>query len=224
MDIVTKTIDAKAITVQMIRNEFEKMNKAGEKERIIKLSLDTTKPEIIAVEKSGNAYSCRYKKKGVLLFEGLVVLDELNISITNMLDKAYEAMENEEFKDKCYEAYQLDWMLSHGFSLNDLYKAQLKYMQEMFDPEDFIEDGDEKTFDFDESDLERSMEQGRDILLYEQGLGNGSIFVTKNEFLQAEFLDDWYMRHLLGNMPDSKNLKLLYKKIMLLENGVEVAV
>lgn len=37
----------------------------------------------------------------------------------------------EEFRKKCYEKYQLNWMLSHGYSLQDLIDAMNeKYMED----------------------------------------------------------------------------------------------
>ncbi len=104
--------------------------------------------------------------------------------------------EKEQFEKKCYEMYQLDWMMSHGYSLSNLFDVMLQYEKEMFQREDFIEDGDEKTFDFDEDDLERSAVQARDIFLYEQGFGSGTIFACFGEFLDHEYLDVDYMKHL----------------------------
>lgn len=37
----------------------------------------------------------------------------------------------EEFRKKCYEKYQLNWMLSHGYSLQDLIDAMNeKYIED----------------------------------------------------------------------------------------------
>ncbi len=119
--------------------------------------------------------------------------------------------EKEQFEKRCYEMYQLDWMLSHGYSLGNLYDKMLEYEKEMFQREDFIEDGEEKTFDFDESDLERSAVQARDIFLYEQGFGSGEIFACFDEFLTHEYLDVDYMKHLFDEVGVSDALKRQYQ-------------
>jgi len=46
-------------------------------------------------------------------------------------------MDRSIFEQKCYETYQLDWLISHGYSLNDLYKEMLDCISEALDPVDF---------------------------------------------------------------------------------------
>lgn len=99
-----------------------------------------------------------------------------------------------DFKEKCYEAYQLDWMLSHGLSLNDLYRRAadilLEELQDHLPP-----------FHTDEVSVKALAECIRERFLFEDGFGSGSLFVCKEEFLDNEFLDEDYMLRLLSAMP-----------------------
>lgn len=109
-------------------------------------------------------------------------------------------MTKQDFEQKCYDAYKLDWMISHGFSLRDYLEA-LIYEDEEARAANCYPEGDAR--DIFES-LDASFE-------YETGFG-GSIWVCKGEFLEAEFLDPDYMEHLLSIMPCSKEMKDFWKK------------
>ncbi len=115
-------------------------------------------------------------------------------------------MTKEEFEQKCYEAYQLDWMLSHRFSLQDLLNVMEENRKEVFDPDDY------KEAPFDESDLARNTEQAIDQFLYTTGFGDSSIWVCKDEFLGAEFKDSDYMFHLLSIMPNGKEMEKFWRQ------------
>lgn len=123
----------------------------------------------------------------------------------------------EEFEQKCYGLYQLEWMMRHGFSLEDLYNVMLKYEKEMFDPMDFRDSDGELNYEneFDESDLERAADQARNILLFEEGFDGKQIFAPfRQNFLDAEYKDTTYMKQLF-EMQDEKEknkLKKLYLK------------
>jgi hypothetical protein len=73
-------------------------------------------------------------------------------------------------------SYQLDWMISHGYSLDDLYERAIDYAKSMFDEHD--KDDHITTHD----GIERLFMQMRDTFLYEQGFGSGSIFVSYSDF------------------------------------------
>lgn len=134
--------------------------------------------------------------------------DDQILSIRIMLVNLYDMIDKKAFEDECYNAFQLDWMISHGHTLNDLYNLQLENMQEMFDPKDF----EEKPFS--KEDLERAMAQARDTFLYSTGFEEGGLFPDKNEFLTHEYMDADYMMHLLLMMYDDGTRSLLerYKK------------
>ena len=44
-------------------------------------------------------------------------------------------MTKEQFENKCYEAYQLDWMISHGYSLSDYRKLLSELASECIEEE-----------------------------------------------------------------------------------------
>ena len=87
-------------------------------------------------------------------------------------------------RDKIYRAYQLDWMLSHGYSLRDY----------ALDEDDEDED--------DESILDRLSDEGI----------NGMCFASFDEFLDAEYQDEEYMTQLIERMPDSDSVMELWYK------------
>ncbi len=124
--------------------------------------------------------------------------------------------EKTKFEDRCYKLYQLEWMMSHGYSLDDLYKVMLKYEQDMFDPDDFRDSDGNLSYEneFNAEDLERAAMQARDIFLFEQGFGHGQIFACKEEFLDAEYHDAAYMKWLFETQVDEEadKLKALYTK------------
>ena len=95
----------------------------------------------------------------------------------------------EQFEDKYYRAYQLDWMLSKGFSLKDMYDGIVGLMAENLDenPREIPVTG---------GDLWLHADKARDAFLYDVGFPGGTIFVCKQEFLHAEFRDPDYMQHL----------------------------
>ena len=90
-----------------------------------------------------------------------------------------------EFKRRCYELYQLDWMMTHGYSLQDTFNVlregyseccalgvingvtgcndDFAYMQEYFEEQGFY----------------------------------GSIFVCEEDFYNCEYQDIEYMEYLL---------------------------
>nr|WP_297765856.1 hypothetical protein [uncultured Butyrivibrio sp.] len=216
MVVVIKPIDTLKGTIDYICTELRKCIHLQEgKEAKINLSLDLTKPEYILVKRETEMFRfyLKWYRNGNFISFYVSENEERMIGhVTEMVAGMAAVYEKEQLEQKCYEAYKLDWMMSHGYSLDDLYRAMLKYEKEMFDPEDFIEDGEERSFDFDESDLERSAMQARDILLYEQGFGSGSIWACKNEFLDHEYRDADYMRSLFGRMRDGKKLKEQYER------------
>lgn len=213
MEIITQAIPTKSMTVKYIRDELERLDKSQEKESKINLSLDLTKPEYITAKKTEQGFDLNYIRNNACL-GGLTVLSaDLETYITALLDMVIHNDEKVKFEQKCYELYQLEWMMSHGYSLNDLYKAMLKYEKDMFDPEDFTVDGD-GNMDFNESDLERAAEQARDIFLYQEGFDGSQIFARKEEFLDAEYQDAAYMKWLFETQVngDADKLKALYTK------------
>lgn len=223
MEIVTQKIDTKSRTVEYITDELIKVYEKRSlttQENKINLSLDLTKPEYILTEAFGDGddlhFYCEYYRMGKKIYTGDVYKKSMKKDITIMLDAVSDQIEKEAFEQKCYELYQLEWMMSHGYSLNDLYRVMLQYEQEMFDPDDFRDSEGNLSAknEFSEDDLERAAMQARDIFLFEQGFGKSHIFAGKKEFLDAEYKDPSYMKWLFDSQVDEEadRLKSLYRK------------
>ena len=104
------------------------------------------------------------------------------------------------FEQKCYDAYKLDWMQSHGYTLRDYLNALINEDEETSAAGNYPE-GD--TRDIFES-LDSSFE-------YETGFPGGTIWVCKDEFLGAEFKDPDYMLGLISRMANSAELEKFYR-------------
>ena len=218
MEIITETLDTAAIIAENVADSILKLYSAGEKGKRLNQSLDLKREEYceVALTKEGDltvadlcwvlnglvistysVYEIECKSKAEIAEEiksWIQVMDKRRASQTH-------------FEKKCYAAYQLDWMLSHGIGLDMLYKEQLEQMQDMFDPEDY------RNSQFDKDDLARSMEQGRDQILFNRGF-YGQMFASKPEFLTHEFYDADYMKGLLERMEgDAAALKAEYTRI-----------
>lgn len=96
-----------------------------------------------------------------------------------------------QIKEKYYRAYQLDWMLSHGWSLQDAYELVVGLMAENVDenPAEAPTTG---------GDIWLHAEKAKDAFLYDAGFGSGSMFACMDEFLGVEFRDKDYMEHLFA--------------------------
>ena len=95
-------------------------------------------------------------------------------------------MTKTEFERRCYELYQLNWMMEQGYSLQDAFNVLREGYAEAWASED-ISYGSGCDDDFDL--LEEYFE--------EQGF-NGNIFVGENEFYDNEYQDTEYMKQLLS--------------------------
>ena len=93
--------------------------------------------------------------------------------------------------ETAYRKYQLDWMLSHGFSLTDLKSEITSCMAEVLSDEDCRPEGGPQ------DRAESLMDDALDMFLNSQGFGSGSIFACRDEFEDNEFMDRYYMKHLL---------------------------
>ena len=113
-------------------------------------------------------------------------------------------MTQEQFEDKCYGAYQLDWMISHGYTLDDYRKNLSDLAGEAIedDTDDIPTNADEMT----------SLIENADTSFQEEMGFCGSLFACKDEFLDAEYLDPDYMDGLLSVMNDSKQYKTMWER------------
>ncbi|MBP3784421.1 MAG: hypothetical protein J6I68_14345 [Butyrivibrio sp.] len=225
MEIIVQKIDVRKGTIDYICTELRKLiHLQPRQEGKINLSLDLTKSEDISVFKhedeagSWFSFSWNIGKKHYVYGNISCDITKMVQDVERMYDdvtaKVREEAEKAIFEDRCYKLYQLEWMMSHGYSLDDLYKVMLKYEQDMFDPEDFGDGEYGHGHVFDASDLERAAMQARDIFLYQEGFGGSQIFADKEEFLDAEYQDAAYMKWLFETQVDEEadKLKALYTK------------
>lgn len=128
-------------------------------------------------------------------------------------DRLMKSMKKEDFESRCYEAYKLDWMISHGYSLRDYLNAIIQEDEEARAAGDYPEGDTDKIFET----LNDSFE--------ERGFG-GSLWACKDEFLESEFQDEAYMEHLFSVMPKSKEMeefwRVFYNKSRTVRPAIEV--
>lgn len=103
------------------------------------------------------------------------------------------------------KAYQLNWMLTHGYGLSDLMHIIVDRIAQ----------------DVDE-DAENAMTCGVHVkqmadatryeFLTEGEFNHGEMFACKDEFLENEYLERDIMRNILARMPESDKEKALYEK------------
>lgn len=116
--------------------------------------------------------------------------------------KKENKMTREQFQTKCYEAYQLQWMINHGASLTEFLNTITEAACETMGTDD-----DYAVISF-EKELTDLLQESRDSF---DDIGFcGSLFACKDEFLQTEYLNPDYMHHLLSQMPDSENCRKLW--------------
>lgn len=115
--------------------------------------------------------------------------------------------QKEEFECKCYEAYKLDWMLSHGATLSEIYKIMTEIAAEVIDDE-LMEVP--KTTDETRTLISHTNEVAKDSLLNDVGF-KGSMWACKDEFLETEFTDAEYMRSLFSRMLDHYSMLKFYE-------------
>lgn len=97
----------------------------------------------------------------------------------------YKYTTEEEFKRRCYELYQLDWLMTHGYSLQDVINVLREGYAECCSS-NLINQHTDWDEDFD------SVEE----YFEEQGF-NGTMFVCEDEFYDCEYQDTEYMEYLL---------------------------
>ena len=205
----------------------ETIKKVG-KERLVQLFIDAIKKEndIIYLEKASDRSKYITVEKGVVSGKKLrfdvsydhckECIDERTISddpsvwgedltlLMSDIDKKLLKREKS-FKEECYNAYQLHWMLSHGYSLHDAAEAVFDNMEEDF--RERVKYRDDPT-----TVITTSQEEGRDRFLFETGFGSGTIFACEEEFLDHEFLDPEYMDLLFSLMGSRKGYKARWRE------------
>ena len=108
------------------------------------------------------------------------------------------------FEHKCYEAYRLYWMLSHGNTLQELSGAINSLAAELVetDPVSAATDGDS---------TRRLMENAEQSFLCDSGFC-GAVWANKEKFLSEEFCDPDYMKTLLSLRSDGDEMWEFYQE------------
>lgn len=121
-------------------------------------------------------------------------------------------IDKDTFERRCYEAYQLHWMLVHKYSINDLLLCIKRAAAETLTTHSLgaVVDG---------PDAFRLINYAKKA--FENGGGfNGNLWVSKERFLcSEEFHDPEYMKLLTGMMADGKELFTFYCKHYLSEGA-----
>lgn len=93
-------------------------------------------------------------------------------------------MTKEQFENKCYEAYQLDWMISHGYSLSDYRKLLSELASECIEEEPIekLPTNAEET---------KNLFDAAEEMFQDEGFGSGSLFVCKEDWI----LQYWMLQH-----------------------------
>ena len=112
--------------------------------------------------------------------------------------------EQENFTNRCYDAYCLDWMISHGLSVNSIFDVIRECFKEMAENDDA-----------DLQDMNTAVDAADDYL-FERGFKNDCIYACKNEFMDIEFMDESYMRGLFKAMGNYNELLKQYHEIKVL--------
>lgn len=123
-----------------------------------------------------------------------------------IMEKNISKAQKESFEQECYAAYQLEWLLSHGFSLEETMNAIMEVVT------DYLEDP-ENEFPEDPFEVNNCIYKCYQQFVNEVGF-HGEFFACKDEFLDSEFQDPAYMQTLISFLPDSEKKMALWKEIM----------
>ena len=94
-------------------------------------------------------------------------------------------MTEAELKERCYEIYQLDWLIEHGYSLRDLFMVLREgHLDGIYSGEIKPNTFPDAVFDYIES------------YFTENGF-KGEIFSSEEEFYDNEYQDKLYMTEIL---------------------------
>ena len=111
-------------------------------------------------------------------------------------------MDEEKMKRKLYGLYQLDWLMTHGYSLRDVIKGVNDH--EAVDHDENIHDGEDGMY----ADVESMFNEWEGDV----GFPGGCIYVCFDEFCAAELTDVGYIEGLLNRVPWEEELRDAYNK------------
>lgn len=105
------------------------------------------------------------------------------------------------FEEKCYEKYKLHWMLTHGWTLTDLYDIFVGLAAREIEEEPMH-------IPTDENSVANMAQMLKEMFLTEDGFGSGSLYACFDEFMTHEFEDRAYMESLFRLVPGfEENMK-----------------
>ena len=133
-------------------------------------------------------------------FDGGTVVDCTNT------DAVKDFMFDNVFIDKCYEAYKLNWMLSHGWTLRDISEIFRGLAAEEVEEEPM-------SIPTDESSVNNLADCLEERFWTESGFGHGAMYACRDEFLETEFVEEQYMTDLLSMMPETEKMMKKWREI-----------
>lgn len=111
-------------------------------------------------------------------------------------------MTEEQMNRRLYDLYQLDWMMTHGYSLTDLMRGM---NSEAVDHDEYIFDTEQDGM---HADIERIFSEWECF----EGFPGGCIYVCFDEFCGAELTDIGYIKGLLDRVPWEEGLRDAYNQ------------
>ena len=132
----------------------------------------------------------------------------LNAAHDDELEKAYNKwlekskMTEEQMKKRLYELYQLDWMMTHGYSLHDVIKGIDDH--ETVKHDNYIHDGEVGMY----ADIEGIFNKWQDYV----GFSGYCIYSSFHGFCHDELTDSNYIKGLLDRVPSEEGLREAYDK------------
>ena len=120
-------------------------------------------------------------------------------------------IEEKKLEDVCYTAYQLDWMLSNGYSLEDFFVAFVTNVE-------IILKNEHKLFPRNRHEmLKLFAEASHETEVYGYDNDQVSTFEGKENFLNFKYLNEAYMNGLFTRMPDGAEYKKAWQHYVGLE-------
>lgn len=120
----------------------------------------------------------------------------------------------ESFENICYEAYKLQWMLSHNISLSELYDTVISMAAGIVESDIMVApiNGDE---------MHDLADDVKDQFLQDVKFPGGVLWSSKEEFLENEFRQPNYMYRLFELMENPSSLRAFYDENYTLQETTE---
>lgn len=125
---------------------------------------------------------------------------ELTDAYNKWLEKG--KMTEEEMKRRLFELYQLDWMMTHGYSLYDIIKGIGDHKAVNHD--NYVHDSEVGMY----ADIESIFAEWEEYV----GFSGNCIYNHFHEFCREELTDSGYIKGLLDRVPSEEGLRDAYNK------------